>query len=823
MTLLRRFLLPLLLLTGCLAATGLGSEYLAAPGLVVHEPPSTLPPYWTPSPALVVQLQNIGPSPQNWPFQPEWTTVTSAYALNPRLNNDGSIPLRYRVDIPVGEADLYGTGEQTGPLRRNDQIAFLYANDNYAYARGPNLYQTHPWVLGVRPDGSAFGLLADTSARGEIDLRHNRVRMDFEVAPFRLLAIEKSSPQEVLHTLAELTGRMELPPKWALGYQQCRYSYMDDAEIRSIADNFRSRQLPCDVIWFDIDYMDGFRIFTFNRNSFPDPAATNNYLHERGFHSVWMINPAPKAEPGYFVFQQMLEQGLYVKKGTPSPPAVPGLPADLYLGEVWPGWCGFPDFTRPDTQTWWGSLYAEFLTYGVDGVWNDMNEPAIFNGGPLNTMPDDCQHQGGLALANGILPPGQHVIYHNLYGMLMIKATREGILAARPERRPFVLSRANHLGGQRYGATWTGDNISSYEHLYLATPMCLNIGLSGQPFIGPDLGGFAGNSNPTLFARWIGVGAFYPFMRGHSAKDTNRKEPWAFGPFTEEASRIALQRRYRLLPYLYTCFWEASRSGLPIMRPVFLADPTDRSLRSEENAFLFGPDLLIVPSWASPAALPRGAWKSLPLVTGDDGAYHPAVRLRPGALVAVGPEQQYVDQSPLDPLTLYVNFDGQGEAHGNLYEDEGDGFAYREGGYRRTTWKARKRSDGQTVLEIPEREGNWPEAVRSVQIAELTGDRQVVWHTAPLLYPWRGRTLDYGNGFRWNPLLGYFYDELYPFLFVYRTGSWLWIAPAGASELSGLYFWDFQQQQWGFSTAATYPYYFAFGGQQSGQWVEMTP
>ena len=729
-------------LTLCFAGlTGMAwaADYSAGDGVVVLEPPGYDASKLPPSPALVAALEKQGAVPPSWAVKPAWSTVGEPYATVKQLNNDGSTPLRYRASFAglAKEADLYGTGEQTGPLRRNGQVTFVYCRDNYNYGSGPNLYQAHPWVLGVRKDGRAFGIIADTTARGEIDLRNDAVRFDFELAPYRVIVIEKETPQAVLSTLSSLTGKMALPPKWALGYQQCRYSYMDDAEIRNIAENFRTRKLPCDVVWFDIHYMDGYRIFTFDKKRFPSPWDTNGYLHDKGFHSVWMIDPAPKADPDYAVFREMRDKGLYVRKGDgpqfldkkaeEAKAELKGLPDDMCLGTVWPGLTGFPDFTLQAAGDWWGGLYKDFLAMGVDGVWNDMNEPAVFGGGPQFTLPDCSRHQGGVALPCGTLQPGRHALYHNIYGMLMIKASREGILKANPDKRPFVLSRSNYLGGHRYGATWTGDNQSSEAHMKLATPMCLNMGMSGQPFIGPDLGGYSGAATPDLFAQWIGVGAFYPFMRGHSELSAPRKEPWAFGAETEKAARIALNRRYRLMPYLYTQFQRASTTGLPIMQPVFFADLKDASLRAEENAFLCGSDLLVIPAWFHGGALPKGQWKAVSVAEGDDGKFQPTLKIRPGAIVPAGPVMQFTGEKPLDPLSLYVSLDEKGEASGCLYEDAGNGFAYRDGDYRLTTYQAKLGGDGKVALSVASVEGKLKKPARRVRVGRVMADNQVDW------------------------------------------------------------------------------------------------
>ncbi|MDX9773425.1 MAG: glycoside hydrolase family 31 protein [Bacteroidales bacterium] len=587
------------------------------------------------------------------------------------------------AEISYGSnVDLYGTGEVTGPFRRNDTEIELWNTDNYGYskANGKRLYQSHPWVIGVRDDGSAFGIIADNTWKQSFNLK-NPITIISEGPPFRVIIIEKKSPQELIKALAELTGRIELPPLWALGYQQSKYSYFPDSRVKEVASEFRKRNIPCDVIWMDIDYMQDFKIFTFNPEDFPDPAGLNDYLHSINFKSVWMIDPGVKKEEGYFVYEQ----------GTAGDNWVHSSSNNVYSGDVWPGKCVFPDFTMPETRQWWGTLYNDFINTGIDGVWNDMNEPSVFNG-PGGSMPEDNIHRGG-----GDMQPGTHLRYHNVYGMLMVKASRDGILKVNPDKRPFILSRSNFLGGQEYAATWTGDNESSWEHFKMATPMSLNLGLSGQPFSGPDMGGYIGSPDSTLFANWIAIGAFYPFCRNHTEKGNAGQEPWVFGREVEDVSRTALERRYRLLPYLYTLFWESSQTGLPVMRPVFFADVTDKSLRSEEEAFMWGDDLLIIPKWAENPRLPGGIWKSISLLEdgAEDDGFQPELRQRGGSIIPVGRVIQSTEEFKTDSLTLLVCLDKENKATGTLYVDKGEGFDYRNGDFevdRFTATKIRKKS-----------------------------------------------------------------------------------------------------------------------------------
>jgi alpha-glucosidase len=387
---------------------------------------------------------------------------------------------------------------------------------------------------------------------------------------------------------------------------------------------------------------------------------------------------------------------------------------------AWPGMCVFPDFTRPETRDWWAELYQDFMAQGIDGVWNDMNEPDIFDG-PDQTMPLDNIHRGG-----GGLQQGSHAQYHNVYGMLMARATHEGIMKFCPDKRPFVLTRSNFLGGHRYAAAWTGDNEASWKHLRMSIPMSLNLSLSGQPFNGADIGGFFGETSPELFAHWIAVGAFYPFARAHAYIEAKNKEPWAFGKKVEVVSRIALQRRYRLLPYIYTLFREAAVNGMPVMRPVFFADPKDADLRAEEQAFLLGGDLLVVTKWAKHPKLPRGIWRSISLV-GEDRAndkYQPNLLMRGGSIIPLGRIIQNTTEVSLNPLTLLVCLDEHGKARGVLYEDAGDGYGYQQGQYLLTTYCAEKQGN-KVIIKIADEEGTMKRPHRAANVEVITG-RQAV-------------------------------------------------------------------------------------------------
>lgn len=650
-----------------------------------------------PSFALKAEPQEKGMLPSNWqlyPIMEKKKGHASAY-----------------LDVPQGTS-LYGGGEVTGPLLRNGQSIKLWNTDSGAYSvdNGKRLYQSHPWVMGVRPDGTSFGILFDTPYKAKLTTTDERINFETEGELFRIFVIDRESPQAVIKGLAELIGTMPMVPRWALGYQQCRFSYTSASRVIEVADTFRIKRIPCDVIWMDIDYMDGYRIFTFNPQTFPDPAALNRDLHIRGFHSAWMIDPGAKVDSTYFVYKSGTANDVWVKTAQ----------GKEFHGDAWPGACAFPDFTQPKTVRWWADLYKDFLDKGVDGVWNDVNEPQISNT-PTGTMPEDNKHLGG-----DKIPAGPHLKYHNVYGYLMVKASREGIMKARPQNRPFILTRSNFLGGQRFAATWTGDNASRVSHMTMSVPMILTLGLSGQPFSGADVGGFLFNPDADLFGRWMALGAFYPFSRGHACAGTINKEPWAFGQKVEDVSRMALERRYVLLPYYYTLLHEASETGMPIMRPVFFADPKDTLLRAEEQAFLIGENLLVVPEWAQNPALPKGIWRNLSLIPGDDkDSYQAKLKIRGGAIIPTGKIIQNTNEKSLVPLTLLVCLDEKGEAHGTLYWDEGDNWSFKDGNYSFQHFTAIRTADNKVQVKITQKKGKYITENNDMAIVKIITDKGI--------------------------------------------------------------------------------------------------
>ena len=655
-----------------------------------------------PSIAMVRSFESIGDiQADTHPLVPEFSQ-----------NSEGRFVAS--IDMEAGTS-LYGTGQVAGPLLRNGFVTETWNLDAFGYGLdATNLYTSQPWVLAVREDGTAFGVLADTTERCEIDLREG-ITFRGVAYQFPVIIVDRASPQAVMEGLAELTGKIAMPPRWAIGYHQCRYSYNPDSRVREVAETFRAKKLPADVIWMDIDYMDGYRVFTFDDEQFPDPKGLNDYLDSIGFSNIWMIDPGVKKEDGYFVYDSGTEHDVWVKNAK----------GQTYTGEVWPGVCVFPDYLNKEVREWWAGLYEEFMAYNIDGVWNDMNEPAVFNV-ESKTMPETNVHYADPELG-GV---GNHGRYHNVYGMQMIRATREGVMDANPGKRPFVLSRANYLGGQRYGATWTGDNSATWEHLDMSIPMTINLGLSGQPFAGPDIGGFAYNGDGELFARWMGFGTLFPFARAHTAKGNIDKEPWSFGPEVEATCRRALERRYRLMPYLYTLFHKSATDGTPIAMPAFFADPTDPALRSEDDSFLLGDALLVVakvtPESDRVSVMPKPIdgveWAEFDFPSFDGGRDskdpdQPKLYIKPGSIIVTAPVTQYFGDRPdqRDEITLIVHLDANGEAMGTLYEDAGDGMEYLLGEYLMTTFKASRDGD-EVKVEVAYQRGKMKAPDREIKV-----------------------------------------------------------------------------------------------------------
>lgn len=478
-------------------------------------------------------------------------------------------------EMPQDEA-FYGLGDKAGPMNRRNRAFTMWNTDEFGWQESSDpLYKDIPFFIGVRKT-TAYGLFFDNTWRSSFDFgKEARDYFSFgaDGGEINYYFIAGPDPKKIVQEYTALVGRTPLPPLWSLGYQQSRYSYYPEARAYEIVKRLKDDKIPCDAIYFDIDYQEGNAPFTIDRTRFPTFERMINDFNSQGIHSVVITDLHIKQNPGhgYAPYDTGIAKDVFVKNPDGS----------LYVAPVWPGPSVFPDFTLTRVRDWWGGLYAGFLGMGVSGFWNDMNEPAIFQT-PTKTMPLDVVHR----MDDGTTLP--HAAIHNVYGMQNVRATYEGVRRLLPTERPFVLTRAAYAGTERYAATWTGDNSSTWNHLKMSTPMLLSMGISGYGFVGDDIGGFAGSPQADLLTRWFEVGAFNPIYRDHTAKGTLDQEPWVHGPEQEAIRRRYIALRYSLLPYTYTYVEEMSRTGIPLMRPLFLDYPKAEELYGDDRDFLWG-------------------------------------------------------------------------------------------------------------------------------------------------------------------------------------------------------------------------------------------
>ena len=587
------------------------------------------------------------------------------------FQGEGAFCTRRLVD---GEA-LYGTGERTFDLDLRGRKLEIWNRDAQTYAPGVDpIHLCIPMLVGLR-QGRAYGFFFDNPGRARLDLgqaRQDELRYQAGTGQLCAYFFGGGTIPAVMERYTQLTGRMPLPPRWMLGYHQSRWSYYPEAEVREIAEQFRRRRIPCDVLHLDIHYLDGYRVFTWDPERFPDPPQMLADLRQQGFRVITIIDPGVKAEAGYRVHDEGLARDVFCK-----------LPdGTLFKAPVWPGQCYFPDFTDPQVRAWWGDLYRTELDAGVAGFWNDMNEPAVFGGEMPHRLPHNYDGRGGI-----------HGEVHNIYGLQMARASAEGVNRLRPNERVPVISRSGYAGLQRYALVWTGDNHSTWAQFQMGISMCLNLGLSGLAFCGPDIGGFASDCNGELLARWTQAGALTPFFRNHSALGTCRQEPWAFGEPYESICRRWIELRYELLPAIYTAAWQAAQTGLPMMRPLALAYPQDRRTYSLDDQYLFGDTLLAAPvcqpgQRQRQVYLPGDAWYDFWTgerfrgeVTADAPLEHMPLYARAGSVLPMGPVVQHSDEWPPEALRLRV-YPGSGESW--LYEDDGHSMAFQSGDFQIT-------------------------------------------------------------------------------------------------------------------------------------------
>ncbi len=589
--------------------------------------------------------------------------------------------------------NFYGLGEKTGPLNKRGFQYTMWNTDSYKY-RGDSdpLYLSIPFFIGIR-DHKAYGIFLDNTYRSYFNMGASNNRFYwFGAAGGELDYYFIYGPEikKIISDYTFLTGRMEMPPLWALGYQQSKYSYYPESDVRRIATTFREKKIPCDVIYLDIAYMNGYRVFTWDKYGFPDPAGMISDLKAEGFKIVPIIDPGVKADTNYFAAKEGVKNEVFAKYPD----------GKLYEGEVWPSWAYFPDFTKEETREWWGQNLSILLKQGVEGFWNDMNEPSVWG----QAFPDIVMFND-----NGFV--ADHKKIHNVYALEEAKATYDEFLKFSPDKRHFMLTRAGFSGIQRYAAVWTGDNVADVDHLRMALSMPLEMGLSGIPFTGSDVGGFVGVPSPQLYTRWMELGAFTPFFRGHSAINQKDKEPWAFGFKVEDDVRKVIALRYELLPFLYNEFHNASVTGLPIMRPMFLNFQNEDECYSGdvEQQFMIGDNLLVAPvlddnSVYKKLYLPEGKWIDWwtnkvyyggKWIVVDAPVGRIPLFMREGAVIPMQKVLQYTDQEKVDELKFKI-FPSVSNEY-DLYRDDGISYDYKKGGYSITKITTGQRADSGNI------------------------------------------------------------------------------------------------------------------------------
>ncbi len=635
---------------------------------------------------------------------PDAAGLPLAYAT---LNDEFLLTRRRRR-----EDGFYGLGEKSGRFDRAGSAYTLWNTDvlaptvegeaRTAYGRDDPradprgtvfdpYYVSIPFFYHQRHGQSAMaGFFLDNPHRARFDFTDDE-SFTVRLSGGQYTEYVFAGPQmpAILAAYTALTGRMPAPPLWALGHHQCRWFDYTQETLLQLAARHRAERIPCDALWLDIDHMRGYRVFTWNEDAFPDPPALLAALRAQGFRVITIIDPGVKFEPGNPVFDEARQKNLLCRTQA----------GEIYVGQVWPGRTAFPDFSLPAARAWWGRLNAVHVASGLAGVWNDMNEPAT------GDIPEDAMGFGG-----GTVP---HARFHNEYATLMAMGTVEGLLAALPTQRTFVLSRAGSPGIQRYAANWLGDNCSRWDHLWMSLPMAMGLGVSGQPFVGADVGGFIENTTPELLARWYQYGALTPFCRNHNHRGQHDQYPWAFGEAVEAICRQAIEDRYRLMPYLYAAFREAGETGAPVQRPLVFDHQNDPAACAVDDQYLLGRDLLVAPIYRAgqterPVYLPAGTWYDPQGKTHEGPGWITApappdaipVYTRGGSVV---PRWSEAPGSTLDyhpsSIELHVHLPGQdGETRSVLHEDDGETFAFRDGAFYRTEFVLR-RAGGEVHLD----------------------------------------------------------------------------------------------------------------------------
>lgn len=493
----------------------------------------------------------------------------------------------------------YGLGEKGGDLNKKGCYTENFNTDDPETDDDSiTYYKTIPFYVALKEEAT-YGIFFDNSFRSYFDMgkeRGDRIFFGAIGGQIQYYFIPGENIKEVVKNYTALTGRMEMPPLWSLGYQQCRFSYFSQEEVRELVKTFEEKDIPLDVVYLDIDYMDGFRVMTFKTPNFDDAAGLISDLKEKGIRTITIIDPGVKVDEEYDVFKRGKEGNHFTKK----------LDGEIFIGAVWPGDSAFPDFSNKDCREWWKSELKKFISeHGMDGIWNDMNEPCVFNN-DHKTMLETCLHNSD----NGVI---EHKEFHNRYGFEMSRCSKEAQEELHPNERGFSMTRATYAGGQRYSSVWTGDNMSLWSQMRMSISMNANLGISGFSFVGNDVSGFGLDSSEELFIRWMEMGPFIPIFRNHSNMYTRRQEPWAFGPRAEKIAKKSIELRYELLPYIYDLYYISHKEGLPIFRPMIMEYEKDMNLLNMREQFMLGENMIVAPvlyegERSKTVYLPKGSW-----------------------------------------------------------------------------------------------------------------------------------------------------------------------------------------------------------------------
>lgn len=608
---------------------------------------------------------------------------------------------------------FYGLGDKATHLNLKGKRLENFATDQYAFQKDQEpLYKVVPFYIGLHHN-KAYGVFFDNTFKSYFDFSYERKNVTSfwaDGGEMNYYFVYGPKMSDVVQTYTHLTGKPEMPPLWTLGYHQCKWSYYPENKVREIASKFRELQIPCDAIYLDIDYMEGFRCFTWSKEYFPDPKKMVSDLAADGFKTVVIIDPGIKIDKDYWVYKEALEKDYFCKRAD----------GPYMKGKVWPGECNFPDYTNPEVREWWAGLFKELISeIGIKGVWNDMNEPAVMDV-PGKTFPMDVRH-------NYEGNPCSHRKAHNIYGTQMARATYEGVKRFAYPKRPFIITRSAYSGAQRYTSSWTGDNVASWEHLWIANIQMQRMSISGMGFTGSDIGGFAEQPSGELYARWIQLGVFHPFCRTHSSGHHGEQEPWSFGTEVIDITRKFVELRYQLLPYLYTMFWQYVNEGIPMLKPLVYFDQEDIQTHYRTDEFIYGNQILVCPILEPNALgrrmyLPTGNWynfwtnefvegkKELWVATDYDQI---PIFIKEGAIIPKYPIQQYVGQIEAPELSLDVYFK-LGKEKSVVYEDAHDGYDYNKG---RFSYKSFNLTGKETELIIQQhKEGSFETQYKTIKI-----------------------------------------------------------------------------------------------------------